>query len=51
MLRLTLGKGEKGVGEGVPVTWGEGLAGSVAEGGQNIIIQVFVVDDVENRTD
>ncbi len=42
-MRLTLGKLEQGVGDGVPVNWGEGLAGSVAESYQNIIVQVIVM--------
>jgi hypothetical protein len=40
MLRVTLGKGEGGSGIGVPVIWGEGLAGTVADGGQSILVQV-----------
>jgi hypothetical protein len=40
MLRVTLGKGEGGRGIGVPVTWGEGLAGAAADGGQSILVQV-----------
>ncbi len=39
-MRLTLGKAEQGIGDGVPVNWGEGLAGSVAEGAQSITVQV-----------
>jgi hypothetical protein len=39
-VRLTLGKAEQGIGDGVPVNWGEGLAGSVAEGAQSITVQV-----------
>ncbi len=43
MVRLSLGKEEQALGDGVPVNWGEGLAGSVAEGGQSIIVQVDAV--------
>jgi hypothetical protein len=40
MSRLTLGKGEAGRDACMPVKWGEGLAGSVAEEGHHIIVQV-----------